>query len=138
MLPFNVRVGTEVRVIETIEASIRRHGRTYLAQTFTAQEVQACGGYGAEAHLLAPGLAARLCAKEATLKVLRPTAIMPEWTNIEVVSAVGGWLSLVLTGAARQLADQRGLVDLQVSISHDGAVATATVIAVENPTAEPG
>lgn len=131
--PVSVRVGTDVHDIDAIEASIRRHGRRYLDRTFTAQEVQTCGGYTAEPHLLAPGLATRFCAKEATLKVLRPVAIMPEWTEMEIVSAPGGWLSLELTGTARQIAEARGLVDLQVSMSHEGSVAVATVVGIGGP-----
>lgn len=130
-LPFRLRVGTQMRDFSSVEASIRRHGRRYLDRTFTTQEVQACGGYDAEPYLLAPGLTARLCAKEATLKVLRPTAIMPEWRDIEIVPTAGGWLGLSLTGAAQNIAAAHGLVDLQVSLSQDGAVAVATVIGVE-------
>ncbi|MGN6413394.1 4'-phosphopantetheinyl transferase superfamily protein [Flexivirga sp.] len=88
--PVSVRVGTHVHDVGSIEALIGRHGRRYLDRTFTAEEVRACGGYDAEPHLLAPGLAAHFCAKEATLKVLRPVAIMPEWTDMEIVSVAGG------------------------------------------------
>jgi len=130
-LPFSVRVGTEVRDFVSLEASLRRHGRRFLETTFSPAEVEACGGYDAQPHVLAPGLTARLCAKEATLKVLRPTAILPEWREMEIVPTPGGWLGLELTGAAQQIAVERGLVDLQVSLSHDGAVAVATVIAIE-------
>lgn len=128
--PFSMRVGTDVQVIETIEAAVRRHGRRYLDRLFTAQEVQACGGYDAEPNLLAPGLAARFCAKEAVLKALRPTAIVPEWRDIEVVRMPGGWVSLSLTGTARQIAEAAGLVDLEVSLSHDGPVAVATAAGI--------
>jgi len=123
-------VGTDVQVIEAIEASVRRHGRKYLDRIFTSQEVQACGGYDGVPNLLAPGLAARFSAKEATLKALRPTTIMPDWREIEVVQMPGGWPVLELTGDALHIAQELGFVDLQVSLSHDGPVATATVVGV--------
>ncbi|WP_446664569.1 holo-ACP synthase [Flexivirga sp. B27] len=128
--PVTVRVGTDVHDIARIEGLIRRHGRRYLDRTFTSQEVQSCGGYTAEPHLLAPGLAARFCAKEAALKVLRPAGILPEWTDMEIINMPGGWLRLKLSGIAAELAEQRGLVDLQVSISFEESVAVATVVGV--------
>lgn len=128
--PFTLRVGTAVQVIGSIEASITRHGRSYLDRVFTTQEVATCGGYTAEPNLLAPGLAARFCAKEAALKALRPPNIVPERLDIEVVEMSGGWVSLALTGAARHLAVADGLSDLQVSLSHDGTIAVATVIGI--------
>lgn len=128
---FNLRVGTTMHGIDVTEATIRRHGRTYLDRTFTQREVYACGGYHAAPELLAPGLAACFCAKEATIEVLRPTAIMPEWQDIEILARSGGWDRLTLTGTAKQIADDHGLTDLQVSISHAGAVAFATVIGIE-------
>jgi holo-[acyl-carrier protein] synthase len=135
---FTLRVGTAVQIVGSIEASITRHGRRYLDQVFTAQEVATCGGYDAEPNQLAPGLAARFCAKEAALKALRPPNIVPERLDIEVVEMSGGWVSLVLTGAARNLAAEGGLSDLQVSLSHDGIIAVATVIGIGRPPAWPG
>jgi len=125
---FTLRVGTSVQTIDSVEASIQRHGRHYLDRMFTPGEVESSGGYGAEPNLLAPGLAARLCAKEAVLKVLRPLNIVPEWRDIEVVQMPGEWVNLRLTGSARQLADEAGLTDLQVSYSQKDAFAVATVI----------
>lgn len=136
--PFSVRVGTAMQSIDVIEATILRHGRTYLDRTFTAREMQASGGYDTEAHLLAPALAACFCAKEATLKLLRPTAIIPEWHDIEIFTMPGGWHRLTLSGAAWQIANERGLTDLQVSISYDGSIAVATVVGIEGPPGEAG
>lgn len=123
-----LRVGTDVQCIATITESIERHGYRYLNRVFTAQEVESCGGYDAEPSQLAPGLAARFCAKEATLKALRPVNIVPEWRDIEVVRMPGGWVRISLTGAARKLAAENGLLDFEVSLAHDGTVAVATVV----------
>lgn len=125
---FVLRVGTDVQFISSVTDSIHRHGRRYLDRVFTAQEVESCGGYDAEPDQLAPGLTARFCAKEATLKALRPLNIIPEWRDMEVVRMPGGWVQISLTRAARQLAEENGLLDLEVSLAHDGAVAVATVV----------
>lgn len=134
--PFSVRVGTAMQSIDLIEARIRRHDRTYLEHTFTEREIHAYGGYDAEPHLLAPGLAACFCAKEAAIKVLRPTAIIPEWHDIEVLPMPGGWHRMTVSGAAEQIANERGLTDLQVSISDDSSIAVATVIGIEGTAGE--
>lgn len=126
--PVTLRIGTDVQYIATIADSIERHGRRYLDRVFNAAEIEACGGYDAEPRTLAPGLAGRFCAKEATLKALRPHNIIPEWRDIEIVRMPGGWVQVTLTGDARHLADECGLQELEVSLSHDGAVAVATVV----------
>lgn len=134
--PGGLRVGTDVQYIRSIADSIERHGRRYLDRLFTAHEVEACGGYDAESRTLAPGLTARFCAKEATLKALRPHNIIPEWRDIEVVRMPGGWVRIQLTGGASQLAEECGLHDLELSLSHDGAIAVATVVGIAaSPTA---
>lgn len=128
--PVDLRVGTDVQIISKVEASIRRHGREYLDRMFTPREVQACGGYDGEPNLLAPGLAGCCSAKEAALRALRPTAIIPERRDIEVVQMPGGWVRLRLFGSAKELADAGGLVQLEVSLSHCDTVAVATVVGV--------
>lgn len=135
---FSLRVGTSVQPVDSVEASIQRHGRRYLDRMFTPGEVESSGGYNAEPNLLAPGLAARLCAKEAVLKVLRPLNIVPDWRDIEILQMPGDWVSLKLTGAAKQLAAEGGLADLQVSFSQKDALAIATVIGVAGSVAPKG
>lgn len=131
---FVLRVGTDVQCISAITESIERYGNRYLDRVFTAQEVESCGGYDAEPGLLAPGLAARFCAKEATLKALRPLNIIPEWRDMEVVRMPGGWVRISLTRVARQLAEENGLLNLEVSLAHDGTVAVATVVGLGRTT----
>lgn len=123
-----LRVGTDIQDISAITESIERYGRRYLDRVFTAQEVESCGGYDAEPAQLAPGLAARFCAKEATLKALRPVNIIPEWRDMEIVRMPGGWVRVSLTSTAQQLAEENELLTLEVSLAHDGNTAVATVV----------
>lgn len=125
-----LRVGTDIQSIESIAESIRRHGRRYLDRLFTPQEVESCGGYDAEPNLLAPGLAARFCAKEAVLKALQPVAITPEWRDMEIVRMPGGAVRVELTQMAQQLANERGLDDIEVSLSHGSGIAIASAVGV--------
>ena len=76
----------------------------------------------------AASLAARFAAKEATIKVLRPEGHQPDWRSVEVRRDPNGWCTLALTGHAAALAEQAGIADLAVSLTHEGDVAAAVVV----------
>jgi holo-[acyl-carrier protein] synthase len=73
-------------------------------------------------------LAARFAAKEALIKALGGSAGV-RWHDVVVESDPDGAPSLVLAGGARTLADSRGVTRLHLSLSHDGGVAVAYVVA---------
>lgn len=84
-------------------------------------------------HELAPGLrpeqlAARFAAKEAFVKALRGPAGM-SWQDVEVVSDASGAPGLRTSGAAADRVAALGVGALHLSLSHDGPVATAFVVA---------
>ena len=81
-------------------------------------------------------LAARYAAKEACIKALSqalaPAPLPKALTDlreIEVVTDADGRPSLVLTGRVQALAAQAGVQALHVSLSHEGGLATAMVVA---------
>jgi holo-[acyl-carrier protein] synthase len=121
-----VLVGTDVESIDEVAQSLIRFGDRYARRLFTAHEIESCGGVCMAA---APGLAARFAAKEATLKLLRPTVTVPGWRSIEVRRQDGGWVELKLTGEAADLARATGLQEFAVSLSHGAGVGMATVVA---------
>lgn len=120
---WKVLVGTDIQPISEIAESIDRFGSRYLRRLFTNHEIASCGGS-------APGLTARFAAKEATIKVLRPTSLIPRWRSIEVCRQPGGWVEIVLHAEAAELARQQHIGELSVSLSHGGDIGTATVIAM--------
>jgi holo-[acyl-carrier protein] synthase len=124
---FEVRVGTDVQSVADVEDAITRFGEHYLWRLYTDHEVASCGGPTTRA---APGLSARFAAKEAMLKLLRPEKVVPGWRDIEVRRHPAGWCSMSLQGVAAELAEQAGVQQLSVSLSHDAGVATATVVGV--------
>lgn len=75
-----------------------------------------------------PSLAARFAAKEALIKALGGSTGVG-WHDVVVVSDAEGAPSLSLSGGARALADVRGVTHLHLSLSHDGGVAVAYVVA---------
>lgn len=120
-----LRVGLDLVSVPEVLRAVATHGERYLQRLFTDHERASCVG---EPIVVARGLAARLAAKEATLKVLRPGSPAPPWRSIEVVRAEGGWVTLQLTGASAALKEDAGLSDLAVSLTHEGDTAAAVVV----------
>lgn len=73
-------------------------------------------------------LAARFAAKEATAKALGAPA-KARWRDIEVVVAVDGRPTLVVSGRTADLAAAAGIRSWHVSLTHDGGMAVAVVVA---------
>ncbi len=86
---------------------------------------------GERAVLRPERLAARFAAKEAVAKALgRPFA--GGWYDVEVVSAAGGRPELRVVGGVAAAAGELGVSRWHLSLSHDGGIATALVLAEGN------
>ena len=73
-------------------------------------------------------LAARFAAKEAVAKSLgAPTGL--HWHDCEVVSDADGRPWLTVSGTVAAAADVRGVRRWHLSLSHDGGIASAMVVA---------
>ena len=82
-------------------------------------------------------LAARFAAKEALAKALgAPRGLL--WTDAEVVTGPGGRPELKVSGTVADAAARRGVKRWHLSLSHEGALATAVVIAEGGERAEGG
>lgn len=115
--------GVDVVDVGRFEQLLLRRGAALLDHVFTPGELGECAGRP-------ESLAARLAAKEATLKALG-TGIGPvAWRDVEVRRGPGGAPVLVLTGGARAVARSLGLGDWAVSLSHDAGCAVAVVVAL--------
>ncbi|MFC0040308.1 holo-ACP synthase [Actinomadura rayongensis] len=112
-----VGVGIDVADIARFEASVRRTPGL-LARLFTADE----------RVLPVRSLAARFAAKEALAKALGAPGGL-RWTDAEIRREAGGRPVLRVTGTVAAAAAERGVTDWHVSLSHDGGIATAVVIA---------
>jgi holo-[acyl-carrier protein] synthase len=123
----SMTVGIDLVSIDAIEDSIRVHSERYLGRVYTTMELEDCrlpgGGYDAG------GLAGRVAAKEAVLKVLRVADEAIPWRAIGVRRDGRGRPSVELTGSAQELARERGISSLELSITQSGAFAAAVVVA---------
>ena len=128
-----IRVGADVTAVDQVAESVTRFGARYLERIYTPHEIDSCVG---DPPVRAASLAARFAAKEATIKVLRPAGHQPDWRSVEVRRDRDGWCTLALTGHAAALAEQAGIADLAVSLTHEGDMAAAVVVALCHSRAE--
>lgn len=120
-----VAVGVDLTSVSQIRHSLRDFGDHFLHRVFTATEIADC----AASHDPAPHLAARFAAKEATIKAFMVEDAQPAWTSIEVRRHPSGSCAIHLTGEAARVAEARGIGRLAVSLSHEGDLAAAVVVA---------
>ncbi|HEY3630481.1 MAG TPA: holo-ACP synthase [Jatrophihabitantaceae bacterium] len=118
-----VGVGIDVVPVERFAAALQRTP-SLATRLFTASEqVTDTGG-----HRTAESLAARFAAKEALAKALGAPGGML-WTDAEVTTDEYGRPHLSVTGTVAARAKELGVTHWHVSLSHDGGIASATVIA---------
>ena len=77
-------------------------------------------------------LAARFAAKEAVAKALGAPAGM-QWHDCEIVVDADGRPWLTVSGTVAQAAAERGISRWHLSLSHDGGIASAMVVAESVP-----
>ena len=112
-----VGIGIDVCDIERFAASLRRTPGM-AERLFTVAEQQRP----------VASLAARFAAKEAVAKALGAPAGL-SWQDAEVVREASGRPRLVLHGGVAQEAAAQGISTWHLSLSHDGGIATAVVVA---------
>ena len=110
-------VGIDVVDVARLDGALERTPRLR-QRLFTA----------AERELPVASLAARFAAKEALAKALGAPAGLA-WQDVEIVRLDSGQPTLQVTGSVAAAADARGVTSWHVSLSHDGGLATAAVIA---------
>lgn len=125
-----IGVGIDLVEITRIERVLDKHHQRFLQRVYTERELAACP----PGKHFARRLAARFAAKEALLKALGTgLAGGIRWRQVEVVRPEVGRPQLVLSGAAAAVAERLGVQDLHLTISHDGPVAAAVVVASGRP-----
>jgi len=118
-----IGVGIDVVPVERFAESLRRTP-SLADRLFTEAEQVTSSG----APRTAESLAARFAAKEALAKSLGAGGGM-HWTDAEVLVDDAGRPSLAVRGTVQARADSLGVRRFHLSLSHDGGIAAATVIA---------
>lgn len=115
--------GVDLIEIARIQEVIARHGNHYLERIYTPAELEYCGKR-------AESLAGRFAAKEAVVKALGCGIGDVTWKEIEIVGDEQNAPLLTLTGMAQQKAQELGLLNWSVSISHSQSHSVAFVVAI--------
>jgi holo-[acyl-carrier protein] synthase len=118
-----VGIGIDVVPVDRFAESLARTP-SLAARLFTAGEQVTASG----SPRTAESLAARFAAKEALAKSLGAGGGMA-WTDAEVHVDDVGRPSLVVSGTVLARAESLGVTRFHVSLSHDGGIASATVLA---------
>ncbi len=113
------QVGVDIVEIARIKKAIERWGRGFLERVYTEPELER---YGSNIS----SLAARFSGKEAVIKALNSRNVGLK--EIEILSAPGGKPLVKLYGRAQNQADNMGLSNLAISLSHCREYAVACAV----------
>lgn len=117
-----MRIGVDLMSVSRF-ARVADHDR-YRALVFTDRELGEAGRPGSARHL--ERLAGRFCVKEATCKLLgRGFGQGLAWRDIEVCSDAWGAPAVALSGGARRLAEEAGLGEIAVTLTHQADLVVA-------------
>ncbi len=118
-----VAVGIDVVLVERFRDALARTP-SLVERLFTEAERRTPTGNTRPPE----SLAARFAAKEAVAKALgAPTGL--NWHDCEVVSDSSGRPWLTVAGTVAAAATERGITRWHLSLSHDGGIASAVVLA---------
>ena len=117
--------GIDIVSVARIEKSVRRYGKRFLNKIFTHSEIAYSRGRAREVE----HLAARFAAKEAVLKAFGTGASGgASVREVEVVNDDRGKPEIILHGATLQLARERHVGRVHLSLAHTDEMAAAQVV----------
>lgn len=117
-------VGLDLVEVPRFAGVIERHGEPFIQRIFTGHEQLYCNSK----HSPAQFYAARFAAKEAIAKAFG-TGIGAQlgWQDIEVRHTASGAPEIRLSGKGAELAAERGVCEILVSLTHTESMAAAQV-----------
>ena len=115
-------VGVDIVEMARMRRALERWGERILRHVFTPSETAFCRGR-------VPELAARFAAKEAISKALGTGMVGISWVEMEVLVDERGKPLVQLHGRARARAQELGLTQWAISLSHSNDSAVAFVVA---------
>ena len=123
--PMIVGLGIDLEEVERVQGAIERQGERFLKRIYTSKEREYCEQFKDKYERYA----GRFAVKEAAMKALGTGwSRGVRWVDIEVVRVRGGRPTLELKGEAGKIADQLGVKNIAISISHTPKQAWAQVI----------
>ena len=114
-----------------IEQMLEKHPQRFLDRVFTAREQSDANAVRNRTEKLA----GRFAAKEAVLKLLGTGwrgGIA--WTDIEVTNNARGEPKVQISGEVKRIADETGIEQITLSITHTADFAIASAVALQTST----
>lgn len=122
-----IGIGTDIIECERINRMIQRHEDHFIKRVYTEREIRYCS----DRKNLDQHFAGRWAAKEAVLKALGTGWIAGiAWTDVEVINELGGKPTIELHGGATEIAKEKGIREIQISITHCKSHAVAFAVSV--------
>jgi len=115
--------GIDIIEIGRIEKAIARWGERFLHRVYTDAEIRLCENRP-------QSLAARFAGKEAVMKLLDAEKAGISWREIETIAYPSGKPLINLYGTALKIANEMGLKEITISLSHSKEYAIASAIGV--------
>jgi|OM-RGC.v1.026690041 holo-[acyl-carrier protein] synthase len=124
-----IGVGTDSIEIVRVRAAIEKIGCSFVRRLFTEREEEYCEGKKDPYS----SYAARFAGKEAVFKALGLGLGGCKWTDVEIINEAGGRPQVFLYGQAAQIAQEKKIAGVLISLSHDRerAVAFAAAVSAE-------
>jgi len=120
-----VGLGIDVAEVDRIRQAIERHGRRFIDRVYTAAEI----AYVERKVNRFERYAARFAAKEAGMKAIGTGWKRGvRWHDFEVINLPSGRPTLQFHGAAAKVAEQLGVRNTALSITHTAGEGVAIVI----------
>src|SRR5439155_16352483 len=120
-----IGMGIDVEEVERVKGAIERQGERFLKRIFTDKERVYCEQFKNKYERYA----GRFAVKEAAMKALGTGwSRGVRWIDIEVSRRQGSRPMLELKGEARKIADELGVKNIAMSITHTSKQAMAQVI----------
>lgn len=122
-----MRIGIDIIEIDRVRRlADREMNGTH--RFYTEDEIAYCCNHGKQQYASFAGI---FSAKEAFVKALGTGFRFGQWQEIEVCHDQWGAPSIVLQGTYREMAEQRQIGQIHLSISHSQAYAVAEIILEE-------
>ena len=119
-----VGIGIDLAEIQRVEKLFMRYPERFLERCFTEHEQ----AYAARFANPSRRLAARFAGKEAVMKSLGRGWRQIRWKDVEITG--GGKPTVNLSGTAARRAEQLGVIDVHVSITHTDETAMVFAVSV--------
>lgn len=122
-----IKIGTDICQIDRVKSAYKKFGKRFLKRVLTDKELTYVSS---DKRSLINRLAGRFAAKEATSKVLGTGLRGVYFKEIEILRERSGAPKILLHKRAKKKAKNIGLINFEVSISHERGFALAIVVGI--------